>query len=168
MSIPSSSMSLVFPRATLRPSTSPVTPLPVTEDEVLRFGQLDAALLRPIDDGRRQGVFAAPLKARRKTQHLLLAGIFPGRLDRDELRLALGQGPRLVDDEGVDLAHDLDGLGVLEEHPQGGPLAGGDHDRHGRRESEGAGAGNDEDGHGVDQGVGQPRVRPPDGPADEG
>ena len=64
------------------PSTSPGHPLTGHRGEVLRLGELDAPLLRPFDDRRRQGVLAAPLEARRQTQQVLLAGIFPGRLDR--------------------------------------------------------------------------------------
>ena len=49
-----------------------------------------------------------------------------------QLGLPEGEGPGLVDDERVDLPQDLDGFGVLEQDAHRGPLAGRDHDGHGR------------------------------------
>ena len=83
---------------------------------------------------------------------------------RRERRLALGQGARLVDDERVDLLQRLQGLGVLDQHTGGGAATGADHDRHGRREPERAGARDDEHGHRVHQGVRQARLGPGERP----
>ena len=47
-------------------------------------------------------------------------------------RLALGEGAGLVDDEGVDLLHQLERLGVLDQHAEAGAAADADHDRHRR------------------------------------
>jgi len=64
---------------------------------------------------------------------------------------ALGQRAGLVDDQGIDLAHGLDGRRVAEQHAMGGGLAGGDHDRHGCGQPQGARAGDDQHRDGVDQ-----------------
>ena len=75
-----------------------------------------------------------------------------------ELRLALGERAGLVDDERVDLAHDLDGLGVPEQHAHRGALARRDHDRHRRRQAERARASDDEHRDRVDERVRHARL----------
>ena len=88
--------------------------------------------------------------------------------DAHQLGLALGEGAGLIHHQGVHLTHDLDGLGVLEQHPHGGAFACGHHDGHGRGQTQGAGAGDDEHGHRVDDGVGHAGLGTDEGPDDEG
>src|SRR3546814_4746068 len=58
------------------------------------------------------------------------------RDDRCNARLALGEGPRLIDDERIDLLEMLKRLGILDQDPSRGTLAHADHDRHRRGETE--------------------------------
>ena len=98
-----------------------------------------------------------------------VASSMPGAGDhRCHPRLALGQRPGLVDHQRVHLLEPLQGLGVLDQHARGRPLADADHDGHGRRQPERAGAGDDQDRHGRDQPIGEGGARPPDRPGDEG
>ena len=90
------------------------------------------------------------------------------RLDAGELRLALGQGSGLVDDEGVDRRHPLQRLGVADEEAGLRAAAGRDHDRDRCREAEGAGAGNDQHAHRRHQRIGEGRRRAGDEPDGEG
>ncbi len=135
--------------------------------EVRCAGELDAALLRAPDDGRGQGVLAAALEARGEAQQRRLIRTC-GRGDRDQLGFALGQGAGLVHHEGVDLAHHLDGLGVLEQHPHVRAAPGRHHDGHGRRQPQGARAGDDEHRHGVDERKSHGGLGTDKGPDDEG
>jgi len=66
---------------------------------------------------------------------------------------AFGQRPGLVDDQRIDLLHDFQGLGVLDENSSQSAAPGSNHDRHGRRQAEGAWARDDEHSDGVDQRV---------------
>jgi hypothetical protein len=71
--------------------------------------------------------------------------------DAFEGRPPFGQRAGLVDDQRVHLAQPLDGRRVAEQDALGRRLAGGDHDRHRRRQPEGAGAGDDQHRDAVDQ-----------------
>ena len=79
---------------------------------------------------------------------------------RDERGLALGERAGLVDDQRVHLLHDLQRLGVLDQHAGLGAAADADHDRHRRGQAQGARAGDDQHRDRVDQGVGQRGVGP--------
>ncbi len=120
-----------------------------------------------LDDGGRQRMFAGAFQAGRELQHVVFLKAFRGE-HGDQFRPALGERAGLVDDQGVDLLHDLQRLGVFDQHAQRCALAGADHDRHGRGQPQRAGAGDDEHGHGVDDGVRQPRLRSPGPPHHEG
>ena len=74
----------------------------------------------------------------------------PSGVDRDQLRLALGQGAGLVDDQRVDLFQQFERFGVLDQHAGARAAAGADHDRHRRRQAERARAGDDQHRDGVD------------------
>ena len=75
--------------------------------------------------------------------------------------------PVLSNDQGIDPLEDLERLGVLDQDARAGPAARPDHDRHRRRQPEGARAGDDQDGDGIDQGMRQPRLRADRRPGDE-
>ena len=95
-------------------------------------------------------MLAALVDARRHCQHLLV-GEPGGGHDPLEHRPAFGQGSRLVDDKGVNLAHRLDGGGIAKQHALRGGAAGGGHDRHRRRQPQRAWAGDDQHRHRIDK-----------------
>ncbi len=130
-----------------------------------RFGsaELGATFFRALDDGRSQRVLAAAFERCCEPQETIRVKAI-GRLDRNQLRLALSERARLVHDQRVHLAHQLDGLGILEQHAQGRALPGRHHDGHRRGQSQCARAGNDQHCHCVNNGMRQARVRSPHGP----
>ena len=81
------------------------------------------------------------------------------RNDGDDLRLALGQRPRLVDHQGVDLFHPLQRFGILDQHAGLRTTPDAHHDRHRRGKAKCAGAGDDQHAHGCDQAVRHPGFR---------
>ena len=128
--------------------------LPRVRGEVFRLGQLDLPLPRTCHDRRRERMLAPALQARGKTQQGGLVPAFSGH-HRNDLGLSLGQRAGLVHDQRVHLAHDLDGLGVLEQHAGRRAFARSHHDGHRRRQAQRARTRDDQHSHGVDQGVGQ-------------
>src|SRR5215472_14996840 len=88
---------------------------------------LKAARLGACDDRRGQGMFAAALEAGGELQKLVFANAADCS-DADEARLAFGEGPGLVDNDGVDLLHQFEGLGVFDEDTGAGAAAGADYD----------------------------------------
>src|SRR5207249_5948080 len=126
--------------------------------EIVGGDGLDAARLRPFHDGRRQRVLAADLDARGEAQHFAFGNIHDG-YDRTQARPALGEGSRLVHDQGIYLLEDLERLRVPYQHAGERAAAGADHDGHRRRQPERTRARDDEDGHRVDEAVRQARLR---------
>ena len=82
--------------------------------EIGHLGERDTALGRRGNDRRRQRMFARALDARCEPQHFSFTAA-RGRNDGDDLRLAFGQSPGLVDDEGIDFLHTLQSLGALDQ-----------------------------------------------------
>ena len=163
----SSSSSVRLPSATVWPSTVPMTPLPVIERKSCASESVMPPLVRPATMAAASGCSLprSRLAARRSSS----VSSCPGSGDDGgEAGLALGERAGLVDHERVDLLQHLERLGVLDQDAGRGAAAGADHDRHRRGEPEGAGAGDDEDRDGVDQGVGEARLRPEEAPDDEG
>ena len=80
------------------------------------------------------------------------------------LRLALGQRPGLVDHQRVDLLHQLERFGVLDEHAFLCPAPDADDDGYRCGEAQRARAGDDEHRDGDDQCIGQRRRRADQGP----
>ena len=74
-----------------------------------------------------------------------------GAGDIDQHRLALGQGPGLVEDHGVERACALKGQAVLDQQPVTGAEGGRDGDDEWDRQPEGMRTGDDQDGRGPDQ-----------------
>ena len=72
-------------------------------------------------------MFARPFQAGRQAQQFVL-GEAAERNRLGQLRLALGQGAGLVDDEGIELLHQLERLGVAHQNPGLGAAPGADHD----------------------------------------
>ena len=135
--------------------------------ELVGIGQFHAALFGAADDRLGQRMFRATFEAGGKTQYLgfLVSG---GGQHRDQLRLADGQRPGLVDDQGIDLRKAFERLGILYQHASLRATPGRGHDRHRRRQAERAGAGDDQHRDGCDQSIGKRRRRSPDRPGDEG
>ena len=133
-----------------------------------RLEALDARGRHPALGGAREHgggerVLAPLLEPGGEREHLVFreAG---GRHHRDEARLALGERAGLVDDDGVDLLHDLERLGALDQDACLGAAAGGHHDGDRRGEAERTGTGDDQHGDGVHQGIGQARLGAPEAP----
>ena len=135
--------------------------------EIIGGDGLDAPCLGALHDGRRQRVLAADLDARGEAQHFAVGNIRDG-YDRTQARPSLGEGSRLVHDQGVYLLEDLERLRVPYQHAGERATAGADHDRHRRRQPERTRAGDDEDGHRVDEAVRQSRLGAPCDPHSEG
>ena len=150
----------------MRPATVPLTPLPATAGNPWPWA-LQSPALRAAHDRLGERMLAARLDGGGEAQHLVL-GKARRRLDAGELRLALGQGAGLVEDDGVDRGHAFERLGVADEDAGLGAAAGRHHDRDRRREAERAGAGDDEDADRGDQRIGERRRRADDQPDDEG
>ena len=129
--------------------------------------QFELALLRGGDDGGGERMLAAALDAGRELQHLRLVEAGQGH-DRDHFRFSFGEGAGLVDDQGVDLFHALQRLGILDQHAGVRAAADADHDRHRRGQPQRAGAGDDQHAHRRDQPVGEARLRPERRPGGEG
>ena len=133
--------------------------------EVPRFRRPDAALLGAGDDGGGERVFTAALQAGGQPEQLRFIPAGGGQ-DGDQPRLAFGERAGLVHDERVHLREDFERLGVLDEHAGGRAAAHADHDRHRRGQAERAGTGDDEDRDGVDERMGQARLRAEQRPDD--
>ena len=103
------------------------------------------------DDGVGERMLRAALRGGDESEDLLLGERTLGADDVRHAGLALGQGAGLVEHDGLDRAQPLERLGVAEQDPVLGALAGADHDRGGGREAEGAGAGDDQHGDRVEQ-----------------
>ena len=118
---PSSVISASLPSATLRPSTVPLTPLPVTTAKSRRRRRARCRARARPRRWRRPADARCParaLAARRSSS----ASVTPGAAtDRHEARLAFGQRAGLVDDQRVDVAQALDRLRVAEQHAQPPP-----------------------------------------------
>ena len=151
----------MFPMATVRPSTVPVTPLPVTD---AKFVTSDMPMFRspaPRDNGCGERMFAHMFETRGQAQQRGRVNSWLG-LDRHELGLALGERAGLVHDDRRHLLEHFERLGIPNQHAAFGAAAGTDHDRHRRRETERAGARDDQDRDGIHQGMRQSRLRPVD------
>ncbi len=111
-------------------------------------------------------MLARPLEACGHAEEAFFINSFYS-FDRHELRLSLGQGARLIDNQGVYLFHDLQCFRVLDEHPGGGSPAGPHHDGDRRRQSERAGAGDHQHRHRVYYGVRQAGLGPGEVPDHE-
>ena len=155
-----------LPTATRLPSTAPLTPFPVCEANAEGSARLSPRSAAPATMAAASGCSLARsrLAARRSSSSSAMPASGD---DLGEPRLALGQGAGLVDDQGVDLLHQLERLGVLDEHAGARTAAGPDHDRHRRRQPERARAGDDQHRDRVDQREPQRRRRPEHGPHDE-
>jgi hypothetical protein len=121
--------------------------------------KVQTAILRAFDDGPCQRVLAALLHGGGELQHVVFGKIAVGGQLRQS-GPALGERARLVDDDRVDLLHDLEHLCALDEHAVFGAAADAHHDRHRRGQPERARASHDQDGHRVDQGVDKTRLGP--------
>ena len=147
-----------LPTTTARPSTWPSTPFPVCDWNDSAGGSCKSRVPGQPGDRRGQRMLAGQFEAGGQPQQLGFV-LARRRHDRDHPRLALGQRAGLVDDQRIDPLQDLERLGVLDQHAGGGAAAGADHDRHRRRQPQRARAGDDQHRDGVDQGVGQARLR---------
>ncbi len=145
------------------PSTLPVAPLPVGEFELFHLAQIEIAFLGGPHDRVGERMFAGALDAGREPQNLALLKSCRGN-DGDDLRLAFGQRPRLVDHQRVDLFHALQRFGVLDQHAGLRAAPDADHDRHRGGKTERAGTGDDQHADGRDQPERHPGFRPKPSP----
>ena len=141
----------------------PVTPCPVTDWKLSTRAGVTPRSAAPASTAAASGCSLPLLEPGGECQHLVFreAG---GRHHGDEARLALGQRAGLVDHDGVDLLHDLERLGALDQDARLGAAAGGHHDGDRRGEAERARAGDDQHGDGVHERIGQARLGAPEAP----
>ena len=125
--------------------------------EVLDLAQDQLAVIGGADDGVGEGMLAGPFDGGGETQKFVLIVTRRGD-DRYHLRLAFGEGARLVHHQRVDLFHAFKRFGVLDEHAGLGAAADADHDGHRGGEPECAGAGDDQHADRGDQPEGHPRL----------
>jgi hypothetical protein len=112
-----------------------------------------------VDDGAAERVLGGASTRRGEPQQLVAveAG---GRDDRGDRRAALGEGAGLVDDEGVDLLHQFERLGVLDQHAEPAPRPTPTMIDIGVARPSAQGQRDDQARDRDDERVGQPRVRP--------
>ncbi len=135
--------------------------------EALDLGRLQTALLSAAQNRRRKRMLAASLQGGCKAQHLV--GLEARRyLDPGQRRLAFGQRPGLVDDDGIDQSEPLERRGIAHQHAGMRAAPGGDHDGDRRGKPERAWAGDDEHADGGDERVSELRRRSEQEPDDEG
>ena len=158
-STPRSAISALLPSATSRPSTVPVTPLPVCDSKSLDDGTLEPLLLGALDDRGRQRMLAARSRAAARRRSLGFLEAF-SRDDGDQRGLPRS-ACRSCRRPACRPSPSLERLGVLDQHAGGRAAPGADHDRHRRGQAERTGTGDDQHGDGVDQRMGQRGSGPP-------
>ena len=115
-SIPSSRISAALPSATLRPSTVPGDALAGARCEVARLaGRSRPRSSAPSTIAAASGC-SLPRSSAAASRSSSSSSKPSAGYDRDQLRLASGQRAGLVDDQRVDLLHQLERLGVLDQH----------------------------------------------------
>ena len=99
-----------------------MTPLPVGESKSVTSGIVRPASVAALTMAAPRGCSEARSTpaASRSSSSLVEPG---GRDDRGDRRLAFGEGAGLVDDQGVDLLHQLERLGVLDQDAEAGAAA---------------------------------------------
>ena len=137
--------------------------------EPARRRQLEAALAGGGDDRRRQRMLAAALGGRDEAQQIVVVeagtglGSVPCPAPNSTTSVTRGLPsvivPGLVEDDDVELVRRLERGAVADEDAVLGALAGADHDRRRRRESQCARARDDEHGDEVEQRVVERRRR---------
>ena len=130
----------------------------------------DAAVLGVVHHRGSQRVLRFAFDGRHEAQEFVLAD--PVGDEVRDLRLALGQGPGLVDHDRVDPCGRFQGGGVLEQHASFGAQPRSHHDRRGGGQAQGIGAGDDHHGDGEQDrlgsaGPGQPPGKEGAGSADQ-
>src|ERR1039458_11656 len=103
-------------------------------------------------------MFAGALKAGDKLQQVRFLEAWLGN-DGTQRRLALGEGSRLVDDERIYLAEDLQCLCIADEDACTCPATRTHHDSHGRGQPKSAWAGDDQNSHGIHECMSKARLR---------
>ncbi len=109
------------------------------------------------DDGTSERMLTLLLQSSGQPEHIIFAKRAEGH-DSGDGGPSLGEGAGLIDDERGDFTQRFESLGVLEKYARLRPTAHGDHDRHGRSQTEGAWAGDDEDGDGIHHREGKGRA----------
>ena len=135
-------------------------PCPVTRLEIRRRRRARSSAARaPRDDRGGQRVLAAALEARGQPQQLGLVDAAAGDRPSTSRGLPSVSVPVLSTTSVSTFSQHLERLGVLDQHAGVRAAPGADHDRHRRGQPERARAGDDQHGDGVDERVGQPRLR---------
>ena len=155
---PRSRISAALPAATCIALYGSRNTLPGERVKVCHRQQLDVFLFRGGKNGCGQRMFALLFQAGNRLQKLRLVNALGGD-DGADLRLALGEGSRLIHDQRVHFFHHLQGFRIAHQDSLAGAAARAHHDGHRRRQAQSTRAGNDEHRHGVHQGMRIPRLR---------
>ncbi len=115
-----------------------------------------------LPDGRRNRVRRESLGRRRPAEHLLAAEARRA-VDAGHLEASLGQGPRLVDDDGVHREERVEAVGALDQDLVARRVAHAAEIAERYRDDEGAGAGNDEEHEGAVEPIREGGARHDDG-----
>src|ERR1700721_3055375 len=110
-------------------------------------------------------MFAGTLQAGCETQQFGIIFKFPSHAY--ELWLAFRKRSSFIDNKGIDFFQNLEGFGILNQNAGAGAAAYTDHNGHGSRESQGAGARDDEDGNGIHESVRDARLRAEEKPREK-
>ena len=145
--------------ATVRPSTVPVTPLPVADAKFVTSDMSTFRSRAPATMAAASGCSLTCLQTRGQAQQR--GGVDPGWGSIvTSFGLPSVSVPVLSTTMRRHLLEDLERLGVANEYAAFGAPAGADHDRHRRRQTECAGARDDQDSDRIDERVSQSRLRP--------
>ena len=134
--------------------------------EPFQLGEPKPALHGCGDDGVGERVFRSGLDRRDEPEQIVL-GRTAQSLNPDQFRLALGEGPGLVDQQRIDALEPLQRLGAFHEHARLRAAPGADHDRHRRRQPQRARTGDDEHGDRVEECVTDVRFGADEAPDNE-
>ncbi len=88
--------------------------------------------------------------------------------DGDEHGLSLRERSRFIENDRVHLPQHFQGLSFFDQHTGRRTTPRAHHDRHRRRQAQRTRAGDDQHRHGIDQRIGQLRLRPPHDPGESG
>ena len=118
------------PDANRRPVHGRIDPLPGRGFEAIDRRELEPALVADVAHERvAEGVLRPELGCGRQRQQPVLVRCAGDANDVGDPRPALGQRAGLVENDRLDATESLEGLGVAEEDPGLGALAGSHHDR---------------------------------------
>ena len=147
----------------------PSTPPPRGSPEISGRSERQLLLLRGAHDGARQGMFAGPLHAGSKRKQSVLRECHAFKhLYACQIGLAFRKRAGLVEHQRVYTGEGFQRLGIPHKHAGRRSAAHGNHDGHGRGQSQRTGTRNDQYGNARDQRVSESRLWAEQSPADKG